>query len=220
MSDVAEYTIGAEVTCSDGACGELSRVVLDPVARSLTHLVVGPPHRQGLGRIVPVELVDSAGEQIRLRCTMVDFEALEDAEDTRFMLEADDHLGYQDGQVFAWPYYGLGDGMGTIGTGGIGLGGPPPVVTYERLPVGEVDIRRGEHVHAVDGGIGQIRGLVIDPRDHHVTHVLLEEGHLWGKKEVAIPIGAVKDVDVDGVNLSLTRDQVRDLPAVDLADRG
>jgi hypothetical protein len=48
-----------------------------------------------------------------------------------------------------------------------------------------------------------------------VTHVLLDEGHLWGQKRVAIPIGAVKDVD-DGVRLSLTMDEVRDLPPIDL----
>jgi len=47
--------------------------------------------------------------------------------------------------------------------------------------------------------------------------VLLDEGHLWGKKEIAIPIGAVKDVAADGVRLKLTRDEVRDLPSVDLA---
>ena len=38
---MAEYIIGAEVTCSDGVCGELRRVVIDPVARVLPHLVVG-----------------------------------------------------------------------------------------------------------------------------------------------------------------------------------
>jgi hypothetical protein len=86
------------------------------------------------------------------------------------------------------------------------------------VPVGEVDIRRGEHVHATDGNIGRVQGLVIDPKDHHVTHVLLEEGHLWSKKQVAIPIGAVTDVAAAaGVRLNLTRDQVRDLPPVDLA---
>jgi sporulation protein YlmC with PRC-barrel domain len=60
-----------------------------------------------------------------------------------------------------------------------------------------------------------VQGLVIDPSDHHVTHVLLDEGHLWGKKRVAIPISTVKDVK-DGVRLNLTKDQVRDLPPVDL----
>jgi hypothetical protein len=50
-----------------------------------------------------------------------------------------------------------------------------------------------------------------------VTHVLLDEGHLWGKKRVAIPISAVKDVK-GGVRLTFTKDQVRDLPPVDLAE--
>ena len=58
-----------------------------------------------------------------------------------------------------------------------------------------------------------LSSIVIDPADHHVTHFLLEAGHLWGHREVAIPIGAVDRLD-DGVRLSLTKDQVRDLPTV------
>jgi hypothetical protein len=61
-----------------------------------------------------------------------------------------------------------------------------------------------------------VSGLVVDPNDHHVTHVLLEQGHLWGKKEVTIPITAVKDVVDEGVRLNLARDEVRGLPPVDL----
>jgi sporulation protein YlmC with PRC-barrel domain len=83
------------------------------------------------------------------------------------------------------------------------------------VPVGEVEVRRGDHVHATDGSIGRVQGLVVDPGDHHMTHVLLDEGHLWGKKEVAIPIGAVQSVE-DGVRLNLTKDEVRELPAVEL----
>jgi hypothetical protein len=51
-----------------------------------------------------------------------------------------------------------------------------------------------------------------------VTHVLLDEGLLWGKKRVAIPFSAVTGVD-DGVALNLTKDEVGDLPPVDLADQ-
>ena len=36
MSETTEFTIGSEVACSDGVCGELTRVVVDPVARALT----------------------------------------------------------------------------------------------------------------------------------------------------------------------------------------
>ena len=216
---MAEYIIGAEVTCSDGVCGELGRVVIDPLARVLTHLVVEPKHRQGLGRLVPVDLVDSTGEEIRLRCNAAQFDALEDAEETHLLPEAGEQMGYGAGQALALPYYGLGGGMGGMGMGGMDMANAPQVFVDDRVPAGEVEVRRGEHVHATDGNIGRVQGLVIDPKDHHVTHVLLEEGHLWGKKEVAIPIGAVKDVAADGVRLNLRKDQVRELPPVDLADR-
>jgi sporulation protein YlmC with PRC-barrel domain len=215
MSETTEFTIGSEVACSDGVCGELARVVVDPVARALTHLVVEAKHRRGTGRLVPIELVESTAEEIRLRCAMSEFEALEDAEETRFLPGASGEWPYGQSQMLSQPYYGLG--MVGMGMGGMGMGmdAGPQTVTYDRVPVGEVEVRRGEHVHATDGPIGQVQGLVMDPSDHHVTHVLLDEGHLWGKKRVAIPISAVKDVK-DGVRLNLTKDQVRDLPAVDL----
>ena len=42
MTGPTEFTIGSEVCSSDGPCGVLVRVVIDPVARTLTHLVVEP----------------------------------------------------------------------------------------------------------------------------------------------------------------------------------
>jgi hypothetical protein len=63
--------------------------------------------------------------------------------------------------------------------------------------------------------IGRVQGLIIDPSDPHVAHVLLDEGHLWGQKRVAISISAVTGV-ANGVRLNLAKDEVRDLPAVDL----
>ena len=221
MSDTTEYTIGSDVSCSDGVCGELKRVVVDPVAKALTHLVVEPKHGGGAGRLVPVDLVDSAAQEVRLHCATAEFDALESAEETQFLPGASGQWAYRPDEMLSWPYYGLGMGsmaMGNMGTDSMGMGNMnagPRVVTRERVPVGDVQVRRGEHVHATDGAIGRVQGLVVDPADHHVTHVLLDEGHLWGKKEVAIPIGAVTDV-TDGVQLSLTKDEVADLPPVEL----
>ena len=209
MAETAHFTIGAEVSCSDGACGEVRRVVVDPVARAVTHLVVGPEHPHGLGRLVPVDLADATAGQIRLRCTLAEFARLGWAKETHFLPESGLYSGYRPGQVFSWPHYGVGSRVG------IGMGDLPQTVTYDSVPLGEVEVRRGEHVHATDGDIGQVQGLVIDPRSHHVTHVLLQEGHLWGRKEVAIPIGAVTGVD-DGIRLSITKHQVQDLPPVDI----
>ena len=86
-------------------------------------------------------------------------------------------------------------------------------VTFDTLPVDEVAVRRGDRVHATDGRIGHVEGLVVDGQTRHVTHVLLQEGHLWGRKEVAIPIASVVSVD-DGIRLNITKQEVEDLPAV------
>ena len=75
-------------------------------------------------------------------------------------------------------------------------------------------MRPGDPVHAVDGEIGRVQGFLVNPGDDRVTHVLLQEGHLWGRKEVAIPITAVTRVDI-GIRLNLTKDQVRNLPPAD-----
>ena len=89
----------------------------------------------------------------------------------------------------------------------------PPSVTYDTLPSGEVAVRGGDHVHATDGGIGQVQGLVIDSGSHQVTHVLLQEGHVFGRKVVAIPVGAVTGAGENGIQLNITRQQVRELPS-------
>src|SRR5450631_735861 len=108
MSEPTPFTIGSEVVCSDGACGELTRVVIDPVARALTHLVVEAT--LGNDHLVPIDLVESAASEIRLRCTLAEFDALEEAEETHFVPGATGEWGYQQRQMLSLPYYGLGMG--------------------------------------------------------------------------------------------------------------
>ncbi len=127
---------------------------------------------------------------------------------------------YAGGQAYSWPYYGLGlvGGMGAGGMGDVEIEHhkTPQPIQSDRIPLGEVEIRRGDQVRATDGWIGSVQGLVIDPNDHHVTHVLLAEGHLWGHKQVAIPIVATSSLDNE-VRVQLTKEQVQDLPAVNLS---
>jgi sporulation protein YlmC with PRC-barrel domain len=197
-----QFTIGAEVSCTDGPCGKLSRVVIDPVAQELTHLIVGPEHPPPAPRLVPIDLVDAAAAGLQLRCTVAEFSELNPAEETQFIEGSIEYSAYGPKQEVFWPRYGY---RGTHGT----------EVTVDAIPLGEMEIHRGDHVHATDGEIGQVQGLVIDPESHHVTHVLLQEGHLWGRKEVSIPISAVTKID-DFIELNLTKKQVEDLPAVDI----
>jgi len=207
---MTQFTIGAEASCTDGVCGDVTRVVVDPVAEAVTHLVVEPRHRQGLARLVPLDLVGETAGEVRLGCTLAEFERLDPAEETQFVPGTRGYAAYGPDQVVSWPYYGLSvPGMDPE------LIGTSQTVTYDTIPLGEVEVRRGDPVQATDGDIGRVQGLVVDPRSHHVTHVLLQEGHLWGRKEVAIPIGAVTRVD-EGIRLSITKQDVAGLPAVDI----
>jgi sporulation protein YlmC with PRC-barrel domain len=201
MPEMEQFTIGAEVSCTDGPCGRLTRVVIDPVAMVVTHLIVEPGGGREPARLVPLELVDSAGGEIRLRCTSAEFDSLDSPEVGQFIGDVADVPNYRTTDTVFWPYYGYRGARGHLGTS-------------DRIPPGEMEVQRGEHVHAIDGTIGQVEGLVIDPDSHHVTHVLLQEGHLWGRKDVTIPVSAVSRI-ADRVEVNLTKQQVQDLPPVD-----
>lgn len=194
------YEIGVRVTSADGDCGTLHRVIMDPASKALTHLVVGPDEHSA--RLVPVSMVGSAStEAVVLICTTADLERLEPAEATEVVQSATSDMG------------GRGSTLGAYSSRA-----HAETVTYDRVPAGEVQMRRGEKVHAADGDIGRLQGLVVNG-DNHITYVLLSQGHWWSKKEVAIPIEHVTDA-IFGVQLDLTKGQVKDLPPVELARMG
>jgi sporulation protein YlmC with PRC-barrel domain len=194
VAEETEFAMGAEARCSDGPVGKVIRVIVDQGSETVTHLVVEPRFRLSAARLVPVDLVDATDDGIRLRCTVEEFGALEAAEKTELV-------------------DGLAGGLGLAGLGGpLGAPAPVPVMVQDVVPRGEEGIERGEPVHALDGEIGRVEGVRVDPGDHRVTHVLLAEGHLWGRKDVAIPASAVTKVE-NGIWLNLTKKQVENLPA-------
>jgi sporulation protein YlmC with PRC-barrel domain len=93
-------------------------------------------------------------------------------------------------------------------------------VNYDRVPKGEVEVRRASAVISADGhSLGEVDGFVVDA-DEHITHFVLERGHLWGRKEVTIPIGAVARIESDVVHVALSKDEVGALPAVRVGRHG
>jgi sporulation protein YlmC with PRC-barrel domain len=221
MARKMPFRIGADASCSDGACGHVSRIIVNPVAREVTHLVVDHKHRNGPARLVPVDLVDATTGQIRLRCTLAEFQALRPAQETEVVPDLDPsgpQESHSPPSVNILPLSAGGFGIPGPGADRSGPGRPeaPQEVTVDSIPSGEVDIRRELTVCATDGEIGQVQGLVVEPGGRYVTHVLLQEGHTWGRKEVAVPIGAVTKIGTLLIHLSLTKHQVKDLPSVDI----
>jgi hypothetical protein len=190
-----DLRIGAPVDCRDESCGRLTGVVVDPRSRTATHVVVDPPAGHTRARLVPVELIAQGADRVLLTCTKSRWRRLQHVEERHY---AGDPSGGSLGPLLLWPYYDV-------------LSGADLPVVVEHLPPGEVEIGPGDDVQATDGALGRLDGVVIDG-DHRVTHILLREGHLWRKKEVAIPAGSIEALAPDGVHVTLTKREIADLP--------
>jgi sporulation protein YlmC with PRC-barrel domain len=209
--------LGTPVRCNDTPYGEVADVVIDPTRKRMTHVVVRPERQDATAnRLVPVDLIDAGASEreLVLRCSVADVNALDTVQEVAFLrlgefptTDPDWDVGVSD--VLATPYYegtGFGEYVGDYGTG--------DAITYDRVPKGEVEVRRASPVYSADGHhLGHVDGLVVD-NDDQITHVVLERGHLWGKRDVTIPIGSIAKVENDEVTLDLSKDEVGRLRAV------
>lgn len=204
--------LGCAVRCTDGAFGELADVVIDPIGRRVTHIVVRPHGHAERTRLVPIARARDAGDAIALDCTVADVNALEPVRESAYLrvgelpvADPDWDVGAQD--VLALPLYQEADGFATVVE-------PDPhvMITYDRIPKNTVEIRRASPVLSADGHrVGHVDGLLIGVEG--TADIVLERGHLWGRREIVIPSSSVAAVKDDAVVLTLTKDEVGALAA-------
>jgi sporulation protein YlmC with PRC-barrel domain len=87
-------------------------------------------------------------------------------------------------------------------------------VEHRRIPLGELAIKRGARVQATDGHVGRVDELLVDPKSEHISHLMMREGHLWGQRDVALPVSEIDRVEDDVVYLKLNKQQIGALPAI------
>jgi hypothetical protein len=204
--------LGCPVACADAPFGELADIVVDPLTRRVTHVVVQPHGRRPDARLVPIERVRPTESGIALDCAVAEVRALEPLFESAYLQvgempvsDPDWDVGVQD--VLALPFYHELDAAG-------GVIDPDPhvVVNYDRIPRHEVEIRRSSAVVSADHHrLGHVDGFLIGAGE--VADIVLERGHLWGKREVVIPADAVASVENDVVTLLLTKREVELLDA-------
>jgi hypothetical protein len=203
-----EIRLQAQVECTDGVCGRSACVLMNPVLDQVTHLVVredASPHTE---YIVPVNVVTATtADAIALRCSKAELEKMDPFVQTEFIEEKVPQM---------YPAYGGGNGMGSLYYW--------PYTSYERtvnvpvehlqIPPGELAVRRGTRVEATDGYVGKVDEFLVNPENGQITHLVMREGHLWGQKDVTIPLSAMGDTRQDTVFLKLDKQQIESLPTV------
>ena len=194
----ANIPIHAHVTCIDGDAGTSIAVIVDPVQRRLTHVVVREHGLAGSERLVSMDLVDETTEgAIRLRCTRDELRGLESFIEAHFVNATYETLPYRGQSNESSPY---------------------PMVTSERIPPGEVALRRSSVVEATDGIMGHVESLVIDTEDHHITHVVVRTSHWPLRHEVAVPVAQIERFVSGCVMLRVGRRSISNLPHLPLHD--
>ncbi len=210
------------VSCADGAFGELADVVIDPVARRLTHLVVAPHDRSERPRLVPIEAAGArdGSESISLEGTIAEINESEPIRESAYVRLTELPAGGANWDVGIQEMYSISEydslGPEIMGSGMAMEYDQHVAISYDRVPKGEVEIRRASDVTSSDGHhLGHVIGFVID-EDGRVTELVLEHGHLWGKRMIAIPGPAIERFETDELVVNLTSDEVgalRPLPA-------
>jgi hypothetical protein len=202
-----EIPLNAQVECTDGVCGRSVYVLINPIIDQVTHLVVKEDSSPNTEYIVPVDFVtETITDTIRLRCSKTELERMDPFIKTTYIEEKVParSFGYSGGYYGMGSYYYL-----PYVTPDITVQVP---VENQQIPPGELAVSRGTRVEAMDGYVGKVDEFVVNPENGHITHFLMREGLLWGKKDVIIPLSAMGDTREDTVFLKLDKHQIESLP--------
>ena len=201
-----EIPLNAQVECTDGICGRSVYVLINPINDQVTCLIVKEDVLPGTEYIVPVDFViETLASTIRLSCSKAELEKMDAFVQTKFIEEkVRDYAGYGGGisgmgSFYYMPYI----------TSEVSVQVP---VEQQQIPPGDLAIHRGTRVEAKDGYVGHVDEFVVNQKGGSITHLVMREGHLWGQKDVIIPVSAMDDTREDTVFLNLDKSQIESLP--------
>ena len=205
MIDLPE---NAEVLCSDGIAGYLTNVIVNPITKQITHLVVKSYWPSNHEYMVPFkQVVETATDMIMLACSLEELKTMEPfMSEQYFRTQIPDYEGWRN--VYAWPMVLP-----------VSVSNMKEVDTYitreiENTPLGEIAVRRGAKVEATDGSVGQVDELLINSNNMQVTHLVLRDRNILNQREVTIPITQIDRVYEDRIYLKLDKKSVEELPTV------
>jgi uncharacterized protein YrrD len=197
-----DIPIKAKVSCTDGDCGQITCVIVNPVTDDLTHIVVAEeqfPHEE---RLIPVKFIRETGaDAVHLDCTKAEFFRMDHFIKHEYIELDKSYGGYAAGRYVYLPY-------------------ASPIdedfmdIEHERVPAGEFAIHRGADVQAMDGRVGKVDEFLVEPSGGHITHLIMRKGHLWDQKEVSIPVAEIDHVEDNTVFLKANKNEIAALPAI------
>jgi len=203
-----DISVGVKVHCADGLCGRSTYVLINPVRREVTHLVVKEAESPRAERLVPIGTVSgTAPDVIILHCSRDELNEMDPFIQTEYLREEAPDLEYAPsgyvgiGSYLVWPY-AVPERTYVV------------AVDHKQVPPGELAVKRGTRVEAVDGRVGRVDEFLVNSENEHITHLVMREGHLWGQKDIAIPVSEIDHIKENTAYLKLSKDEIELLPVI------
>lgn len=194
--------LNAHVECLDGKIGRLENIILNPKTERVTYLVVRGNDLQNTERLVPERLVKEAShDTVFLSINKKKFEGMKN-----FIQEE-----YIPSNITLYMAEQAGWDMGT----------PASVfVEHEAVPAGGLIVHKGAKVLATDGHAGRVDDFLVEKKSGRITHLILLEGHLWGKKDISVPVNQIDRYEDGNIYLKIDKSGVEALPVIDMKGKG
>lgn len=199
-----DIPLNVEVRCSDGAGGKSTVIIVHPGTQQVTHFVVDS---HGSEYLVPIGAVAESGpDHILLHWSLAELAQAEPFVKVVYVGDAESAAaaGVPVAPAVVIP--------ATMDAGYMTEAAELSFLRVEQLPEGAQALHRGAHVEASDGRVGSVDEFVVDATTGHITHLILRQGHLWGKHDIAVPLSAVERIQEDIVFLKLDKAAVAQLP--------
>ena len=134
-----DIPFNAEVQCTDGSGGNIERIIVDPVTRKITHIVVRESGMLGEAVMTPVEFItESTPTTVRIRLSIKELKDLQIFVEKNYLTTSPEsipmaQLGYgvyPIGGVAYWPFYPVSES--------------DYIIIDSSLPKGELALHRRE----------------------------------------------------------------------------
>lgn len=197
--------LGQAVYATDALFGELGDIVIDPEARTVTHLVVQPHRRHYQARLVPIWLTEVEGDTIRVGLDTLHLRQLQRVNFGEYVrygdpIELDGEWDVGITEVIYAPHMDP-DFDGNIIDHQVEM-------AFDRIPKDECEIRRESEVVTSDQfAVGSVDGVLTD--GDQLVAVIVRAGR---KHHVAVPLRSVARVLNDRIELAIDRASFQDLP--------
>lgn len=214
-----EFREGASVyTDDDEEMGKLSKIVLDPISRKVTHIVVEKGVLFPEDKVVPIDMVDTSREDREvLEPGIENFDDLAPFEEAHYVGVDDVERNrtsvttpgpvydYMPAYYFYPPYSGF--------PGYTSYPYVMPTVEVERnIPKNTIPLQEGVEVVSADGDkVGKVERIIVDQETDQATHFLISSGFLFKERKL-VPINWVEYIYEDLITLGVGTGILEKLP--------